>query len=245
MMKACLSVDVEQDCPPFLSTWRGVEEGLPRLLDLLDEEAVTATCFVTGETARRHPGAVRAIVDRGHQLGCHGDRHRVFTSLDIDEARGDLAAATLTLRRFGRVVSFRAPHLRFPRAFLPLLEEQGYLVDSSEGRHKNLRATVERVGKVTRIPASVTSSTLRWPAIARNPLLRRLTSPAVLFVHPWEFVDLRRERLRLDCRFRTGDPALACLQTTLQYLKARGATFDSLARIGLPEPEASGRLPNQ
>ena len=228
---ACLSVDVEQDCPPYLSSWRGIEEGLPRLLDLLDEEAVSATCFVTGETARRHPNAVCAIVDRGHELGCHGDRHRVFTSLDMREARADIADATMALRSFGSVVSFRAPHLRFPPAFLPLLEEQGYLVDSSEGRHKSLRADVVHVGAITRIPASVTSSTLRWPAIPRNALLGRLTSPIVLFVHPWEFVDFRHARLRLDCRFRTGDAAATCLRTAIRYVKARGAAFDSLARL--------------
>ena len=31
-MIACLSVDVEHDCPPYLTTWQGVEQGLPRSL---------------------------------------------------------------------------------------------------------------------------------------------------------------------------------------------------------------------
>jgi peptidoglycan/xylan/chitin deacetylase (PgdA/CDA1 family) len=230
-MDACLSVDVEEDCPPYLSTWRGIEEGLPRLLNLLEELAVTATFFVTGETARRHPAAVRGIADRGHEVGCHGDRHRLFTRLDENEARAEIAAATAALRPFGNAVSFRAPHLCFPRGFLTLLEEQGYRVDSSVGRHKSFGAAAERVGSITRVPASVTSSTLRWPAFARNAVLMRLAAPAVLFVHPWEFVDFRRTSLRFDCRFRTGDPALECLKATLLYLRARGTRFETLATV--------------
>jgi hypothetical protein len=50
----------------------------------------------------------------------------------------------------------------------------------------------------------------------------------VLFVHPWEFVDLRRERLRLDCRFRTGDVALECVRDVLRSFASRGARFTTL-----------------
>ena len=37
MRNVVLSIDVEQDVPPSLNTWRGVEEGLPSLLDLLSK----------------------------------------------------------------------------------------------------------------------------------------------------------------------------------------------------------------
>jgi len=44
-------------------------------------------------------------------------------------------------------------------------------------------------------------------------------------VHPWEFVDLRREKLRWDCRFKTGDVALRCVREVLEGYSARGARF--------------------
>jgi hypothetical protein len=47
----------------------------------------------------------------------------------------------------------------------------------------------------------------------------------VLFVHPWEFVDLRRERLRFDCRFKTGGQALDAVRDTLRFFTRHGATF--------------------
>jgi peptidoglycan/xylan/chitin deacetylase (PgdA/CDA1 family) len=41
------TVDLEPDCPPFLQGYRGMEQGAPALLDLLDAECVPATFFTT------------------------------------------------------------------------------------------------------------------------------------------------------------------------------------------------------
>lgn len=224
-MTVHFTVDVEQDCPPYLSTWRGIEEGLPRLLSMLDEEGVRATFFATGEVARRYPEALRAVVAAGHELGSHGDTHASFAAMTPDEAEREIAESSAVLRAFGPVASFRAPYLQFPRERLPLLRRHGYTLDSSQGRHKSVRARVHVDANVLRVPASVTSSTLRWPAAIRDALFGRLAAPVVLFVHPWEFVDFRRSSLRLDCRFRTGTAALDCARSALRFFAGRGAEF--------------------
>jgi hypothetical protein len=59
-----------------------------------------------------------------------------------------------------------------------------------------------------------------------------LASPVVLFIHPWEFVDLTRERLRLDCRFRTGDPALRAVLEVVALFRKRGAAFVRMRQLG-------------
>lgn len=224
-IQVCVTVDMEQDCPPYLNTWRGVGEGTPVVLDLLRAEAIPATFFVTGELARKFPATVRAIVEAGHEVGCHGDTHRRFDRMDAPAARADIGAATATLRAFCPVTSFRAPNLKFPPEYLPLLEREGYSIDSSAARYKTFGVRVCRAGTMLRVPASVTSSTLRWPAWLRDPLFARLSDPAVLFVHPWEFVDLTRERLRIDCRFKTGEPARQSLQDVIRFFKRRDARF--------------------
>ena len=66
---------------------------------------------------------------------------------------------------------------------------------------------------------------LRLPRVVRRAYLGMLSSPVVLFVHPWEFVDLRREKLRLDCRFKTGDVALECVRDVLESYARTGARF--------------------
>lgn len=232
---ANFSADVEQDCPPFLATTRGMTEGLPRLLDLLGELRMSATFFTTGEMARRFPTIIGRLVAEGHELGCHGDLHRDFTTLSAAEADAELRAALATLREFAPVVSFRAPYLRFPAGYLPLLVAHGVAVDSSQARYKfgpHHRPAPAPAGLV-RVPASATSSVLRLPAAIRGPWLRSLRAPLLLFVHPWEAVDFRRSHLRWDCRFRTGPAAVAAWRETLVSARASGAVFarlDELAR---------------
>lgn len=226
MLEVSLSIDVEPDCPPYLATqYRGVIDGLPKVLDSLDAAGVPTTCFCTGDVADRFPERIRDILRRGHELGSHGHAHRPFDTLSPADARADLMESSSVLRSFGEVTSFRAPNLRFPDRYLPLLEEQGFLVDSSHAKYKVAYYASRARTSLTRVAASATSSVLRLPRWVRDPWLSSLSSPVVLFVHPWEFVDLTRERLRLDCRFRTGTPALRSLMGVIALFRARGARF--------------------
>ncbi|MER2606889.1 MAG: polysaccharide deacetylase family protein [Siculibacillus sp.] len=220
-----LSVDVECDCPPYMTTWRGVDEGIPRLLRLFAEEGVGATFYTTGEAAEKFPERMEAIVAAGHELGCHGHTHRRFREMDAAEARAEIADANAVLRRYGPVTSFRSPYLSFPEAFVPLLTAEGITVDASRAAYKVQEPPYAGADAPARLATSVTSSVLRLPRVVRNPWFARLASPVSLFVHPWEFVDFRSSDLRLDCRFRTGDPALDRLRTTIRWFAKRGATF--------------------
>jgi len=235
MVDVSLGIDVEPDCPPYLATqYRGMQEGLPRILDLLDEHGVSVTCFCTGEVAERFPHRITDIVTRGHELASHGHSHRPFDTLNDAEAERDIAIATEILRSFGQpVTSFRAPNLRFPERYVDLLAAHGYTVDSSQAKYKAAyyQTRDRRDGSVRRIPASMTSSVLRLPAVIRDPWLLSLRSPVVLFMHPWEFVDLTRERLRLDCRFRTGVPALRAIAAVIELFRSRGARFTRIRDV--------------
>lgn len=50
--------------------------GTPRVLDALDAAGAKATFFLLGEQALAHPRLAREIARRGHEIGCHGFRHR-------------------------------------------------------------------------------------------------------------------------------------------------------------------------
>ncbi len=50
-------------------------EFTPRLLDVLADRRLTATFFVIGELAERHPDIVRRIAAEGHELGNHTWTH--------------------------------------------------------------------------------------------------------------------------------------------------------------------------
>ena len=152
--------------------------------------------------------------------------HAAFTSLDRFAARSEIELSVRVLRAFAPVTSFRAPYLRFPDTYIDLLEANGFELDSSQARYKLAYYRPSRPTRIRRVPASVTSSVLRLPRVVRDAYLSRVSSPVVLFVHPWEFVDLRREHhLRFDCRFKTGDVALRCVEDVLVSYAKRGARF--------------------
>jgi peptidoglycan/xylan/chitin deacetylase (PgdA/CDA1 family) len=234
---ASFTCDLEPDCPPYLKGFRGVEEGLPKLLALLETLGIHATFFTTGEVAQKYPEAVRAVLAGGHELACHGMSHTAFTTLSKDEARAEIVESASILREYAPVTSFRAPYLKFPDAYLGLLEEARFTVDSSQAKYKKAYYDSRRAGTQTslrRIPASLTSSALRIPRLLREAYVRAVSEPVVLFVHPWEFVDLRKERLRFDCRFRTGDVAIECVRDVLQGMQRRGARFMTIEELGRP-----------
>ncbi len=233
--RVCLTVDVEQDCPPYLDTWKGIEKGLPSLLALMAEENVWGTFFVTGMAARKYFNAVEAICAAGHELGCHGNTHSDFRSLSLTQTRRELESSTDILGSFGPVRAFRAPYLEFPQARLSLLPEYGIAIDSSLGKYKPAHWMVLthplNVQGVRRVPVSLTSSMLRIPSGTSQWLIELCSNPIVLFVHPWEFVDWRRSNLRWDCRFNTGQIALDRFRRVIRYLKASNSIFLPISAV--------------
>ena len=50
----------------------GAREGVPRILDLLDQHQIKMTSFMIGDAVRRRPQVAAEIVRRGHEAGAHG-----------------------------------------------------------------------------------------------------------------------------------------------------------------------------
>ena len=228
MKNITITIDVEEDCPPMLTSTRGMEEGLPKLLDIFKKEEIKATFFVTGMMAEQYPSRIYRIPKEGHELGCHGYAHLRFDRMEEKEARIALKKAGKVLRQFERkLVSFRAPNLQFPKKYLNLLEEEGFLYDSSVAAYKPPFFQSRTESKIIRVPATITSSFLRLPPKLFLPLLKRSKAP-VIFVHPWEFVDMSNTSIRLDCKFNTGEKALNNLKLLIRTLKAQDYSFLTL-----------------
>jgi peptidoglycan-N-acetylglucosamine deacetylase len=220
MKNITITIDVEEDCPPMLTSTRGMEEGLPKLLDLFKKEEIKATFFVTGIMAEQYPNLIDRISEEGHELGCHGYTHARFDRMGTEEVRIALRQAGKVLRKFSkRLVSFRAPNLRFPAKYLKLLEDEGFLYDSSLAAYKPPFSKSIVGDKIVRIPATITSSFLRLPPGLFIPLLKHVKAP-VIFVHQWEFVDMSALPIRLDCKFNTGEKALQNLKNPDPYFQS-------------------------
>ena len=224
-MMVAITFDVEHDCPPYLTTTRGMREGLPKLLDLMAEKGIRATFFFTAEMARRFPELAKRVVDEGHELGSHNYNHERLDKLSFEEGKKAIEKSLKVLREFGDVVSFRAPNLQFPNEYYRVLEENGILVDSSKATYKGYRSGVRFFGNVLEVPASTTSSVIRLPWGIQKLIHSRLKEPRVYFAHPWEFVPMQKEKIRFDCKFNTGDRAIELLGRLIDHYKSLGARF--------------------
>jgi len=83
----------------------------PRLLDLLQQYGLPAAFFVAGQKAERHPGLVREILLRGHEIGNHSYHHDPLLMLRSRARLADEIVRTQTvLAGFGvRPRLFRPP----------------------------------------------------------------------------------------------------------------------------------------
>lgn len=233
MPQVALTIDVEQDAPPFLTTWQGVEKGLPLMLEVLAKHDVTATFFVTGLAAERFPELISEI-SRGHEVSCHGYEHERFDRLAVEEQQERIQKATEILQKITgtKPLGFRAPNFKLTVQTIAILQEIGYVYDSSKASYK--WAPSRSSSTLVEIPNTLPSSFLRLPiCLSRSVLSLCLRSLplVVLDYHPWELVEM--SNVRFDLRFATGDKALNRLDRTISYLHTTGTRFVTLKEVAL------------
>jgi peptidoglycan/xylan/chitin deacetylase (PgdA/CDA1 family) len=156
---------------------RALVEGQPRLLDLLDRHGVRASFFPEGWNGVHHPAAVRAIVERGHELGMHGWLHERWSELDPDAERELAERATRALADAAgvRPVGFRAPGGARTADTESILRELGYAYDASLGDGM-------RPG---RLPAGLAQVPFVWPGVDGFFWLRDAPVPAADVGRQW------------------------------------------------------------
>ncbi len=132
---AVLAVDEKYARRPSIMSHQqyGPVSGVPRLLAVLRDVGVRASFFIPGFSAERHPGAVAAIVEDGHEVCHHGYLHRPPGLIDADTERSELELGLKALERATgtRPTIFRAPWWETSTATFDLLVEYGLTCDSS------------------------------------------------------------------------------------------------------------------
>jgi polysaccharide deacetylase family protein (PEP-CTERM system associated) len=140
-----LSIDLEDWYHPELVVRAGeIAEPTPRIeqstgsvLSLLRRKNRTATFFVLGEVAERHPELVKRILDDGHEIASHGMSHKPLWRHDARSFAKDLRQFEKVIHGIVKSVSvrgFRAPTFSLDSSTawaLEVLAEHGYIYDSS------------------------------------------------------------------------------------------------------------------
>ncbi len=111
----------------------GARVGTPRILRLLEKQAVPATFFMPAVSALIHPEEPRAVVSAGHEIGIHSWIHEFNSTLPY-EAERELAfrSREVLARLSGREpVGMRTASWDFSPSTLAILREMGLHYDSS------------------------------------------------------------------------------------------------------------------
>jgi polysaccharide deacetylase family protein (PEP-CTERM system associated) len=122
-------------------------------LDILGKYEIPATFFILGWVAERYPDVVKTIYKKGHEVASHGYGHTLANQLTTDDVREDLLKAKKILENIidDRVVGYRAPNFSINDEVLEILNEYGFLYDSSYNpfklnpRYGNLKGIGEKV----------------------------------------------------------------------------------------------------
>lgn len=118
-----------------------VEKNVHRLLDLIDSInrtrgdtiKIKTTFFVLGWLAERVPALVREIHHRGHEVASHGFFHELSNQQDPEKFKQDIIDSKKLLEDIigGQVFGYRAPNFSVSPVILRIIEDNGYLYDSS------------------------------------------------------------------------------------------------------------------
>jgi polysaccharide deacetylase family protein (PEP-CTERM system associated) len=199
-------------------------------LDLLARHRITATFFVLGWVAERHPRLVDRIRSAGHEIASHGWSHRRVYELDEASFEAELARTNAALEAAGAPtpIGFRAPEWSInDRSLwaLPVLARRGFRYDSSmtplrllgnphyprvphrrETREGSLLEIPPMVGRRFGQPIPLGGGwglRMSRPATVIREIEKRNRrgEPATIFVHPWE-LDPQPPRVTLPWALR-------------------------------------------
>ena len=208
-------------------------EGLARLLPILDKYNAKATFFTTGAYAKANTEGVKKIALK-HEIASHALNHSQFEP-------SDYAASKIILEKISgqKIKGFRMPRLR-PVDY-EILKETGYTYDASlnptwlPGRYNKLRSPkVPFQNKfVNIIPSSVTPLIripLFWLSFKNLPLwlnqwlFRRVMHNGlfVFYIHPWEFADLSRFDLPFYVKRVDGEALAHKFEQFMAYMATKG-----------------------
>lgn len=236
---AAITFDVEADCPGIVDSYLGIHRGLPQILNILQEFNISATFFVTGDTALRFPRIIRALAVH-HEVASHGLTHSSFSSWSPSRIE-DLTASKKILENVTKhsVEGFRAPRLHVSPHLFTALAEIGFRYDSSLAwwipQHRQLNPEGDGIAE---FPPLLPNAVLRFPLglqIFKTACLCSQT-PLILYFHPGEAVDmvplLQGQSNQIETLFwrpdrwvNTGRSFLNKLRRLLRFLRRRQFKF--------------------
>jgi peptidoglycan/xylan/chitin deacetylase (PgdA/CDA1 family) len=107
----------------------GYNEGIPRLLDLMDKHRIKLSSFMIGKAVERSPDISREIVRRGHEAAAHGRTWENSYQLSRDDEKRFIADSVESITRItGQTpIGWNAYWMRSSVHIFETLQDLGFL----------------------------------------------------------------------------------------------------------------------
>jgi polysaccharide deacetylase family sporulation protein PdaB len=127
----------------------------PKVLDVLKQEGVKATFFLSGPWAKNHEELVKQIQADGHEIESHGQEHVDLNTLGREGAAKNIAKAHAILEQLtGKAPSYvRPPNGAFSKESVQGAKDLGYAtiiwsVDSLDWKNPGVDTIIRRTTKL-------------------------------------------------------------------------------------------------
>ena len=191
-----------------------VETNVHKMLEILRVKQTRATFFVLGWVAERFPALVKEISAHGHEVACHGYRHRLISDLSRPQFKEYLERSKKILEDLtGKsILGYRATSFSIVKDTLwalDFIKESGFVYDSSIFP---IRHDIYGIRDFPRFPFVHANGLIEIPPptfhiLGRNlPIagggyfrlypywltkigiisMNRAGFPATIYLHPWE-----------------------------------------------------------
>jgi len=195
-----------------------MENGLYKIIELLDKYQVKATFFTLGWIAEKYPKLVKQLADAGHELGSHSYSHEKVYNQSRDEFREEIRKTKSIIENIsGRpVTTHRSPFFSITSKCLwalDILVEEGYTIDCSVSPIKTWRYGIStcpdeifriKENNIIEFPVSKFSLLRKsWAVggayfrifpyhLTARGIKKRIKKnlPSMFYIHPWEYDSL-------------------------------------------------------
>jgi polysaccharide deacetylase family protein (PEP-CTERM system associated) len=194
---------------------RRIDYGTQKILEMLAQKKSTATFFILGDVAVKHPDLIKQIFQEGHEVGSHGFDHKFIYKQSKEEFRNDLRKSINLLSDIigDEIFTYRAPYFSITKKSLwalDILAEEGIKIDSSIFPVVNHRYGIP---DNSRLPYQLENGLWEWPITTYKSFLgnipfaggfyfrffpaflsryfisslQKKQEPILFYFHPWEF----------------------------------------------------------
>lgn len=202
-MKHIMTVDLEYDWES--SNADNITIILPKLLNLFDDNHITATFFVLGEVAEKFQSYIKSIPKR-HEIASHAFAHKFMNKLEDEELEYEITRAKIAIEKLGiKPAGFRCPYFVLPKnkqLFYELLAKHGFTYDSSfstffPGRYMNFakQTTPYKINGIIELPMPNFFPKLLPAGLSYYRLVYPFSKvfasklPYMVYLHPCEFLN--------------------------------------------------------